>query len=148
MITDRTAAAYNRVRMTGFLNVDLDIYSSTPLEPLAAAFGRAALPLYVGREGRYYAAHLELAGWPRTPDHAIRRFVALIDKLPRPARRIWNQARIREFNIGIQGGVSPDTYLAHLDPETLRLVVGVGARIGVTVYGSEHSSPTSARPSA
>jgi hypothetical protein len=127
--------------MVGFLNVDLDIHSAAPLEPLVAAFGRAAYALYVGREGRSHSAHLELAGMPRNPDHAIRRFVALIDKLPRPARRIWNQARIREFNIGIEAGMARDTYLAHVDADTISAIARVNARIGITVYGAESNSP-------
>ena len=126
--------------MTGFLNVDLDIYSAAPLEPLVAAFGRGVIALHVGREGRSHSAHLELAGMPRNPDHAIRRFVAIVDQLPRGPRRLWKQARVREFNIGIQAGLSPETYLAHIDTETLRAAARVNARIGVTVYGAERMS--------
>jgi hypothetical protein len=33
-----------------FMNVDLDVFSRSPLDPLATAFGRAVSVLYVGGE--------------------------------------------------------------------------------------------------
>jgi len=53
---------------TRFLNVDLDIQSTSPLDSLVKAFGRRILVLHVGKEGRDYSAHLELATAEQTPD--------------------------------------------------------------------------------
>src|SRR5262245_42478097 len=44
-----------------FLNVDLDIYSSSPLDSLVKTLGRQVITLYAGREGRRHSAHLEMA---------------------------------------------------------------------------------------
>jgi hypothetical protein len=121
---------------TRFLNVDVDIWSNSPLDRLVDAFGRKVCALHVGREGRNFSAHLELAVFPRNADQLIRRFVTLVDGLPAPARTLWNRARIREFNIGIQAGTGPHSYELRLRPETLREVARVDARVGLTVYGA------------
>jgi hypothetical protein len=121
------------VAQTTYLNVDLDIHSRTPLEPLVKALGRSILVLHVGRDERRYIAHLE-TGVTGSADRAIRRFAALIRKLPRAERRIWNRAQLREFNIGIQSAVTPPSYALQLDPATVRAAASVNAGIGVTVY--------------
>ena len=121
---------------TRFLNVDLDIKSKSPLDSLVKAFGRRVVMLHVGKEGREYGAHLELATESNSPDVLLRRFVALINHLPRSAKQHWNRARAREFNIGIQAGAKPHSTELRLQPATLRAVAGVRARIGLTVYGA------------
>src|SRR5262245_55206088 len=47
---------------TSFLNVDLDIYSRTRLEPLVSALGKNVFVLHVGWEGGRHGAHLEVSG--------------------------------------------------------------------------------------
>jgi hypothetical protein len=121
---------------TTFLNVDLDIWSAAPLEPLVATFGRRVVVLHTGKEGRRYVAHLELAGisQSRSADRAIRALVALVRTLPPRSRALWNRARTRDFNIGIQAASAPYAYELPVEPETIRAVAGVNARIVVTVY--------------
>ena len=46
---------------TTFLNVDLDLWSRTSLEPLVRALGASVVELFVGRDGGRHAAHLEWA---------------------------------------------------------------------------------------
>ena len=58
-----------------FLNVDLDVYSRSDLQPLVKGFGKKVIALYVGREKRMYSVHLELAGFQRpSADATIRHF--------------------------------------------------------------------------
>ena len=143
-----TAAAVRRdvnASDTRFLNIDLDIWARSPLDALTDAFGTRVCVLHVGREGRYFSAHVELATLPRDPDRLIRRFVALVEDLPRAPRRLWNQARVREFNLGIQAGTNPYSYQLRLEPETLLAMAGVDARFGLTVYAAP-SLPTGTRP--
>lgn len=123
-------------RETRFLNVDLDIWSGAPLDDLVAGFGRNVCVLHVGKEGRRYGAHLELAISPRDPDRLIRRFVALVQSLPRSKRALWNRARVREFNVGIQAGRKPHGYELRLQPKTLQAVSSIHARLGFTVYSA------------
>jgi hypothetical protein len=92
---------------TRFLNVDVDVWSRSDLRPLVAAFGRRILVHYVGAERRQHSAHFALASaHGKDADAIIRRLVALIEALPRPARQLWNRARVRDFNIGIQAASS------------------------------------------
>jgi hypothetical protein len=121
---------------TTFLNVDLDIWSRSPLDSLVKALGPAVLALYVGREGRRHTAHLETASHSDDPDRLIRRFVAMVKRLPRAERRIWDRARLREFNVGIQAATAPASYELHLEPATVRDAASVNAGVGITVYGA------------
>ncbi|MGH9905690.1 MAG: hypothetical protein ACRD8U_08940 [Pyrinomonadaceae bacterium] len=122
---------------TTFLNVDLDIYSKSDLEPLVRAMGRQISIMYVGREGRSYSAHLEIAGLPRNADSAIRRFAKLINKLPQAERKLWDTARVRDFNIGIQPAFRPRSYELALAAQTIETISALGARVVVTVYAAE-----------
>lgn len=122
---------------TKFLNVDLDIWSRASLEPLVRALGPSIVELFVGHDGRRHAAHLEWARSSAKPDAIIQRFVHAVERLPRPARRLWNDAHQREFNIGIQAAMQPHGYELRLDPATVQAAARVGASIGVTVYAPE-----------
>lgn len=126
---------------TTFLNVDLDVSGREDLSPLAKALRPAAFELYTGRARSGYQTHLELAsrGSARLTDAdtAIRRFVKALTALPPRARRLWNRARQRDFNIGIQGGIQPYAFELPLRPETLQAVARLRARIVVTVYARE-----------
>ena len=127
---------------TTLLNVDLDIWSSTPLDDLVRAFGRRVFVLHSGKDGRRYAAHLELAtdGQTRDADALVRNFVALVRKLPSASRKLWNQARTRDFNIGIQAASKPFSYELPLAAGTVRAAADVNARIVMTIYGAESTA--------
>jgi hypothetical protein len=131
--------------LTTFLNVDLDIVSARPLEPLVAAFGRSVIVHHVGREGGRHTAHLSLAVDRQSADARIRALIRLIRRLPPPARHLWNRAISREFNIGIQAGTSPFSYLVTLEAETVRSIADVSGRIGITTYAIEAPARRRAR---
>ncbi len=125
---------------TTLLNVDLDILSQSRLEPLVEAFGEHVVVLHVGPEGRrLHGAHVELStgSSSKNADGLIRGLVALVKRLPRSSRRLWNTAKSREFNIGVQAAHKPHLFELRLDPETLDAVASVGGRIVVTVYAAE-----------
>src|SRR5829696_8586239 len=122
---------------TTFLNVDLDIYSKFDLQPLVTALGQKVIVMYVGREGRFYSAHLELARRPKTADAIIRGFVTLIRALPRAERKLWNTAARRDFNVGIQAASQPRSYELPLATQTIESISNLKARIVVTVYAAE-----------
>ena len=132
--------------VTTLLNVDLDIWSITPLDDLLRSFGRRVFVLHTGKEGRRYAAHLELArdGASRGADALIRDFVALVRGLPPKGRALWNRAQRRDFNVGIQAASQPYSYELPLEVSTVRAAAAVNARIVFTIYGndSKGSQPT------
>jgi hypothetical protein len=123
---------------THFLNVDVAVWSRSKLEPLVAAFGRRIGVHYVGPEGKGNGAHFSLAkSFEKDANTVARQLATLVTKLPRPARRLWDGARQRDFNIGIQAGIKPHSPEYALEPETVRLVARVGGRIVVTIYAAE-----------
>lgn len=124
-------------RTTTFLNVDLDISSRSDLAPLVVALGRKVIPLYVGREGRGYSAHLELARVPKDANTAIQRFTTLVRALPADARALWQTAATRDFNVGIQAALHPHAYTHALAPDTLSAAASLNARVVFTVYAAE-----------
>ncbi len=90
---------------THYLNVDLDILSRYDLEPLTIALGRKVLVHYCGRHKRTYHAHLSLLPVsPKSAEATIRRFCTLIRTLPRSERKLWDRARVRDFNVVGAGG--------------------------------------------
>ena len=136
--TDRPRRAKSPAHAeTQFLNVDLDIWSHAPLDRLVAAFGRKAIVLHTGKEGKRYAAHLELASSAAGADDAIRRFTAIVESLPRSSRTTWRQARVRQFNVGVQAGSAPHAHELRLRPSTVEAAGRVGAQIAFTVYANE-----------
>jgi hypothetical protein len=124
-----------RKDVTRFVNVDLEVVSKDDLAPLVHAMGRRVHDLYVERERRGFFARLELAAHPRTPDDGIRRFAALVAKLPAHARRLWDEARSRELDIGVASGEEPWITKLTLSPATLQLASDLDARVVFTVYG-------------
>jgi hypothetical protein len=96
-------------RDTSFLNVDLDIYSKSNLEPLVEALGDGVFVNYVGREKGRYSAHLSRASFGRSADSLMGELAHLVKKLPRHVKRLWDSAASREFNVGIQAGKKPSS---------------------------------------
>jgi hypothetical protein len=126
--------------------VDLDVLSRVPLESLVAAMGPGVLVLHVGRHGRKYGAHVELATSyvDMSPDKAIRGLVRIVERLPVRERQLWDTALSREFNIGIEAGLRPHALEVRLKQSTVEAIVGIGAAIVVTVYAPEAARPLAA----
>jgi hypothetical protein len=119
-----------------FANVDLDIYSRTDLQPLVDALGDEVIDLWVGRVRRTYEAHLEVGWEPRkTPSSIILRFCTLIRGLPATKRKLWNAAKVKSFDIGVEAPESNRHYWSAVSPEAVRAAAEVGAQIAITIYG-------------
>src|SRR5437764_1413692 len=69
-----------------------------------------------------------------SPDAAIQAFASLIYELPPGAKHLWDEANLRVFDIGIQGGVRPRAFQFSLRPETLAAVSRLKANVALTVY--------------
>ena len=123
-----------RQKDSRFLNVDLVIYSKSDLQPLVDAMGTKVLVLYVGRHKRTYNAYLEVSKLTRSPEFAIREFCRLIQKLPPTPRKLWDGAKMRMFDIGID--FEPKgTYWFEISAKTVAEVAKVNAIVAVTAYG-------------
>jgi hypothetical protein len=123
---------------THFLNVDLDIASLANLSPLVEAIGDKAIVLSSDSNGSSYRVSLELSTNEAVDAQtSIASLVEVVIKLPSAARAIWDQAIVRDFNVGIQAGTEPHAFVMPLLGATLRAVTDIGGRVVVTVYGAE-----------
>jgi hypothetical protein len=119
-----------------FVNVDLDLRSRLDLQPLVDAFGDDIIDLWVGRVKRTYEAHLEVVWEPRhNPTSIILRFCKLVKDLPPSKRKLWDAAKSRSFDIGIEAPAKGKFYWSALSSEAIRAAAEVGAQIAITVYG-------------
>ena len=134
---------------THFITVDLEIFSRTRLTELVRAFGDKVLVLREDRWGSRYNASINLADtWQLSADQEVRRLVRLVKALPPSARRLWNGAQSRVFDIGLQAGLTPFSHALTLSQDTVNAVASVKGRITITTYAPESrpiSTPTSGR---
>jgi len=123
-------------RATHFLNVDLELKSRVDLGPLLAAVDEKMVVLHMRKVRGVQYASLELYQFSRyvKPETCVARFVQLVRRLRPPARRVWDAALQRRFDIGIQAVPSGSTYATHITAATARGVAEVGAEIAITVY--------------
>ena len=115
--------------------------------------GKRVSILHAQRDGRTYCAHLELARQTKSADSTIRGLCALVRALPRAEGELWNAAKVRDFNIGVQAEMQPFSYELAIAAETVKAVSDVNARIVLTVYapqecreGSRAPAPGSRQP--
>ena len=123
-----------------FLNVDLEIGSRASLAALVAELAkrRDMHDLYVGRFGGLSRAHYEVYVSTRaTADTTARALVRVVTRLSPAARRCWDRAQVRDFNIGIQAAPAANPLVAPLERATVAAIASVGGRVVVTVYPPE-----------
>ena len=114
----------------GFLNVDLTLRGSKTNELVKALAPGAFL---VSSDGDRVT--LELASGPESIDEAIRSFVAIVEALPEPARRAWDECEVRTFDIGIRA--QRNQLVLSVSSESLVLLTKVRGAVGVVVYPNE-----------
>jgi len=140
---------------TEFLNVDVDVYSSADLTPLAIAMEADISVLFVGKVRGRHELHFEISESShrlkatKSPfrsnpcdgnvDRIIQKIVSLIETMPPPARKLWDGAKARKLNIGIQAGQQPHCVEYPIKPETLKRVAKLNANIVTTLYASENA---------
>ena len=116
-----------------FLNVDLEIESDEPLQPLADYFGDKVIVLSCGERGNYYQAAFE-APSEGDPDTLIGYFCTLIESLRKKERKMWDSAFLRDFNLGYESGLEPQCFESKLRSTTISRIRDIGASITVTIY--------------
>jgi len=139
------ATSHADLESTRFLNVDLDLYSRSDLDPLVALFGKKVTVLYSGMNKRSYRAHLEVAKLFKSADATIRAFCSLIETLPPAGREMWNNATILDFNIGVEAGFRPHATEFVLSAAAVLSAASLGARIVFTVYAPAMRSAPGSR---
>lgn len=135
--TKRSREAKRRPRLTPraeFLNVDLDVRSRRSLAALRDAWPWAQTPGFAaGRVPRRVL--VSPRGMPKSAEGAIRELIRLVEALPRGARRCWNEASSRVFDIGVQAGLQPRSFEeARVSEKTLRSLTRLKGSIQFTLY--------------
>ena len=120
----------------GFLNVDLEIgaRSRTRLAPLLDVLDGQLFELFAGRLRSLYRVHYETKGCARDASATIRELVAVIEGLGPPARRAWDAAVMRDFNVGAELERGVRSVDLAIEPDVVRQVAGLGGRIVFTAY--------------
>ena len=120
----------------GFLNVDLEIGARTRagLEPLLAALEGDMLELFRGRLRGLYRAHFETNICARDASSTIRALADVIEALRPAARRAWNAAPLRDFNVGIELALGVRNIELVVDLDAVQRVAALGGRIVITAY--------------
>jgi hypothetical protein len=119
---------------THFVNVDMEVWSSVDLAPLAKAFEPGAYHISRMALDDGFFTNLELADQPEEPEDGIRRFIDLVERLPPKMRAVWDAASKRDFSIGVVAGRDPSQLELPIGPEVLEGAARVGARIVFVVY--------------
>jgi 50S ribosomal subunit-associated GTPase HflX len=71
----------------------------------------------------------------KTAEAAARLLLAQVETLSPIARRCWDKASKRTFDIGVQADMGTRAFEeVRLTPETLSRIASIGARLQVTVY--------------
>jgi hypothetical protein len=130
-----------------FLNVDLEIEAATPLGLLKTEMGSAVFVLYSGISGRPKRHHLNLESsrFRRNPDAVIHSLCGVVEHLSPAARRVWDAAARKEFNVGYDLRPTETYSTCALRTGTLRRIADLGATLAVTYYQTrliEEHKPT------
>jgi hypothetical protein len=80
---------------------------------------------------------LEIAKNTKTADSTIRAFCKLIEALPEIGRASWNAATVRSFSVGVQAARLPNSSDFVIQPQTVRAVSALAARLVLTVHAPE-----------
>ena len=120
----------------GFLNVDLEVgaRSRVQLVPLIDALRGQLFELFRGRIRGLYRADYETNSCARTASATIHELAAAIEALNAPARRAWDAATMRDFNIGIELERGVRSVELAIDTHAIRRIAALGGRIAFTAY--------------
>lgn len=117
-----------------FQNVDLELVSRVPHDPLIAAMGDDLHVLSNVSTPEGYFAGLEIdSGLPEEPERSIAAFCDVVEAMPSEARLLWDGCTSKRFDLGFGSG-SGDRVGGELSIELLQRVAALGATIAWTIY--------------
>jgi hypothetical protein len=118
-----------------WIAVDVSVRSRKSLTPLLEAWPWAQTPSRKAAEAPRWLHFGGSRAPALTADREVIALVRMVRGLSRAARRCWNEATSRTFDIGIQAGMSPYSFEGvELREETIEGVAQVGGRIKITLY--------------
>jgi hypothetical protein len=128
-----------------YLNVDLDVRSRVNLLPLREELGDDVDLMFCGEsEPGSFLLSVELAGsglLDSEPDETARALCKLVENLPASARKDWDSAYDRVFDIGFESVPDSNHGLSILSPETLQQIGSLNARLALSIYTNSQATP-------
>jgi len=117
---------------TTFLNIDLDIESIIDIAPIVKSFGENVTVLRNDQiDGVYYGSFETLLA---EPNEIIAEYSRIIANLDSKARQIWDQCRVKRFDIGFQGAENQYSYNSTLSNDSLSKISALGGELVITIY--------------
>jgi hypothetical protein len=106
-----------------FLNVDLEIWSSSKLDSLVHEMGGKLVVLYSGPwpGPKQHSLSLENSKYYQGPDASIHALCSAVEGLSAKERRLWAAAR-KQFDVGYELRAAERSSLFALRPDTLQRV--------------------------
>lgn len=120
-----------------FLNLDLEIDSSSDLSPLAAHLADQVFVLFCGEIDRGFRLVLEptlTAPLSQDPLACTEHFLRLLSTLPEDLETLWRSATSRVFDYGVDGGLAQPPLETTIPADLLLAIAQLGAGMRVTVY--------------
>jgi hypothetical protein len=121
---------------TRYLNTDLEIESKSDLSAIVQEFGDDVIVLYHGERRGYQHASFEIESGATSAgaDEIINTFCELVENLSKEVREIWEGCCSRVFDIGYEGGSSPQNFRSEIRASTIQRVAAIGGSIVITIY--------------
>jgi hypothetical protein len=120
-----------------FRNVDLDLLFADEPKLLLRELVRKVSVLYSGEDPRGHLVVLELSGFPRNPEKALRKWIKLLSTLSPKAKREFLKATSRTFDLGFDVGNDKKAVQVKLPSDLLSELAGWGASYTITLYQEE-----------
>ena len=141
----------NDFNTTRFLNLDLDLESTTDLSPLVDYLGERVIVLCNEPVGDHFRLCLEPGGdlsHDFDPSECIDHFATLLNTLPLEIRSLWDSCESKVFDFGFESGLEPFHFSSSLPVSAVRSISSLGGEIKITIYAHQERPNLSLNPDA
>ena len=107
------------------------------LLPIIEEFGEEVIELHHGKHHNGYFASFELNNELDNANSIISYFCVLIKNFDPIAKKLWDSAHSKVFDIGYQSNVSPQNYYSYIHWDTIQNLSSLGASLAITIYSPE-----------
>ena len=123
---------------TGYLNTDLDIASSTPIDQLVTELEQLTTLLHYEQfDDGMWQARIETESWHQQPQDSLDNLLDVINRLSPAAGKQWDNLIAKDFNIGWQAGTQRPEGRYTVSAATLKGIAKLGGTLSATIYPAE-----------
>jgi hypothetical protein len=124
-----------------FCNVDLEMVFAKEPKVLLRELGRKVMVLYSGAHPKGHFVALEVSLLTKDAHQTMRRWLKLLGALSPAARREFEKASSRVFDLGFEVSTEQQPVQIELPKEQLAELAKLGASYVVTLYAAEEELP-------